>query len=642
MYRDIKILIIFMFLKLGFITNSSAQCPYPNSTEAPKIPINYSLSATLDAVEKKVIAHENVMWTNISDEPVSELRFYMYMNAFKNMESTFLKGSGGVIFGSDITKRSANEWGYITISKPRLTSEETDTLIWKYIQPDDGNKGDESVLQMILPKAILPGESVSISMDFISKLPKFIARAGYSRDDYYAFLHWFPQLGVFEKNKNGQWEWNCHQFFRQTEFFADFANYEVKLTLPQHLVVGASGCITKTLEVTNKKQILNIKADDVIDFAWIAYPNFVEHRSDWKGVEIKLLIPPEHGAMADRYLNALKNALDFFEEKIGKYPYPSITLVDPPMHGLGSGFMEYPMLITCASFHYVPKSIRTIESLAVHEFSHQFFMAILASNEKEEAWMDEGFVNFFEDEIMDYYGGRKSSMFDIFGYNSGNMERSRSEYTSLPLKEVGPLARPGWEFNEGHYKGLVYAKTSLVLQTLKGLVGEKTFYQIMRHYYDTFKFKHPKEKDFIQSVKDIIGDTLIMNLKVDDFFVQTLHGTGYCDYLVEGIEESNNQNVVWLKRNGSLIIPVEIKVNFEDNSIHLFEWDGKIETLQISVPRNKKIKSVIIDPDHKVYLDINFNNNSFIQKTSKRPPTNYAIKSMTWLQHLLQTINFLI
>ncbi|MBK8390419.1 MAG: hypothetical protein IPL23_14550 [Saprospiraceae bacterium] len=69
------------------------------------------------------------------------------------------------------------------------------------------------------------------------------------------------------------------------------------------------------MEVTNKKQILNIKADDVIDFAWIAYPNFVEHRSDWKGVEIKLLIPPEHGAMADRYLNVLKNALDFFEEK---------------------------------------------------------------------------------------------------------------------------------------------------------------------------------------------------------------------------------------------------------------------------------------------------------------------------------------
>ncbi|HOY14163.1 MAG TPA: hypothetical protein PLY70_13535, partial [Saprospiraceae bacterium] len=157
MYRIINILIITNLAYFGIITNASAQCPYPNSTEVPKIPITYRLSATLDVVEKKVVAHENVIWTNTSDETVSELRFYMYMNAFKNMESTFLKGSGGVIFGSDITKRSANEWGYITISKPRLISEETDTLIWKYIQPDDGNKGDESVLQMILPKAVLPG-----------------------------------------------------------------------------------------------------------------------------------------------------------------------------------------------------------------------------------------------------------------------------------------------------------------------------------------------------------------------------------------------------------------------------------------------------------------------------------------------------
>jgi hypothetical protein len=622
-----------------------SQCPYPTDGAALSN-ITYDIKASLEVSGKKVIGSQKITWKNIGDKPVTELRFYMYMNAFKNMESTFLKSSNGVIFGSNILNRNANEWGYISLNHAQIAGR-SDTLKWKYIQPDDGNIGDESVLSIALPTPIKNGESITLSLNFVSKLPKFIARAGYSRDDYFAFLHWYPQLGVYEKNKEGIWAWNCHQFFRQTEFFADFADYHVVLTLPDHLKIASSGCVQQEVKIKNKHlQKLSIQANNVIDFAWIAYPYFVEHRSTWNGVDVKLMIPPEHGHMAPRYMAAIKHALDFFKEKIGTYPYPSITMVDPPMHGMGSGFMEYPMMITTASFCYVPVGVRTIESLAVHEFSHQYFMAILASNEKEEAWLDEGFVTFFEDEIMDTYYGRRNSIFDLMGYTSGNRERSRLEYSSMENLRVGSIARPGWTFAgsyEGSYKGLVYAKTSTILQTLKGLVGEEKFYTAMKHYYEKYKFKHPKENDFISSMKEVIGDTIGGTMRIDTFFYKTLHGTDYCDYSVDDVYVVHDQGYkIDISNHGGLYIPVDLKINYTDGTSDILSWNGNSENSTAAINTTKKIDSVILDPMQKNYLDINFNNNSFTYKYDAKPAANYSVKTMTWVQHLIHSLLYLI
>jgi hypothetical protein len=628
--------IIFQFI--FFISVSHfllpGQCPYSNSESIIK-KIDVSINANLDLKTKKAICTETIKWTNPSDVPITELRFYMYLNSFKSLETTFLKGSNGVIFGSDIKNRNADEWGSISVSNCKIAGQ-NDTLKWAYIQPDDGNEKDESVLVFYLPKPIMAGETISLNLNFIAKLPKFIARAGYSKD-YFAFLHWFPQPGVFEKDKNGEWNWNCHQFFRSTEFYADFANYKVNITCPKNMVVAGTGCKVKEKPNGQNTKTVTFDARDVIDFAWIAYPRFEEYSDTWKGVEIKMYVPQEHCAMAPRYLGALKNALNFFEEKLGKYPYPTITLVDPPMHGLGSGFMEYPMLVTCASFHYVPQGIKTIESLAVHEFSHQYFMGILANNEKEEAWMDEGFVTFFEDEIVDHYFGKKTSIFNILGYKSGNKERSRLEYTSMDNLHDGPIARPGWLFNEGNFKEIIYAKTATVLQTLKGLVGDFKFYSALKHYYNKHKFSHPRENDFIEAMKEIIGDS-IESMPVDTFFKHTLHGTEFCDYEIKNIGKSS----FTILRNGGLILPLEIEVKYTDGSKDIFKSDGKKKEETIDIKSNKSISSVNIDPLHKIYLDINFNNNSKTVKKETLPAMNFGMKTMAWFQHILQTVSFFV
>lgn len=636
------LLLLTCLFNLQFDSGLIAQCKYTEGYSKKTNSIYYNIKARLDTNQKKLLAHQSILWTNTSNKEVTELHFYMYLNAYRDTLSTFLSGTGGEIFGRKLGHIKKDDWAYITASKIKVKGS-NDTLQWKYIQPDDGNVHDASVMKVTLLKPLKPNEKLVIEMDFVAKLPMFLVRAGYSRDEYYSFLHWFPQLGVYEQDEKGNWFWNCHQFFRQTEFYADFSDFQLELDIPKSLVVGYSGCLEKQeINENTKRKKLFIEAKDVIDFAWIAYPYFVEYNSQWKGVDIRMLIPPEHCAMAPRYLQALENSLNFFENKLGKYPYPSITLIDPPMHGLGSGFMEYPMLITCASFHIVPKGIRTIESLAVHEFSHQFFMAVLASNEKEEAWLDEGFVTFFEDEIMDHYFGRKQSIWDFFGFKSGNKEISRLEYTSIAKLNIGPIAQPGWKLNGHYYKQLIYAKTATSLQTLKGIIGDEMFFTILKNYYEKFKFKHPKEKDFINCVKEESGETLIMDFTVDEFFHQTLHTTHYCDYKMKGVKNNGNNSFdIQLEKEGELYFPQEILIEFEDGNNQMIFWDGKDKEKSYTINTKSKVKMVSIDPEHKIYLDINLNNNTYVNKNERRPAVNFGMKAASWFQFLLQSINIM-
>ncbi len=250
-----------------------------------------------------------------------------------------------------------------------------------------------------------------------------------------------------------------------TEFFSDFGDYNVEIYASDHLVIGGSGCKTFSGKVlgTIGEQLVRFQAHDLIDFGWVAYPEYETYTSTYGDTDIEILMVPEHCAFADRYLKAIEQSLEYLEKHVGKYPYPKITVVDPPTHTLNSGFMEYPMMITGATAYGIPRSVRSVESLVIHEFTHMYFMASLASNEKEEAWLDEGFVTYFEDRILDHYYGNQSSLFDVLGARSGNAQQSRNEYVSMENPNLGKIARPGWEF-DGGFKSLIYAKTRYGIQ----------------------------------------------------------------------------------------------------------------------------------------------------------------------------------
>ncbi len=627
---------------------------------------NYNISLTLDHVAKKIAAHQTLTWVNTSPDTLGEMRFYMYLNAFKNSESTFLKGTS-TIFNQNFSDRKADEWGWINVDSigRQGGADLTDGL--KYIQPDDGNEMDQSVLQVPLDQPLMPGDTLVLNMRFTAKMPKIIARAGYSKDDYFMFVHWFPQVGVYQVNMDGKWGWNCHQFHRMTEFYADFGVYDVSITASPHLVVGASGCLVEEKKNADGSLTRRYHVEDVIDFAWTAYPYFEEHVEMWEHVRIRLLIPKEHCMLADRYIGAVKHSLGYLTKHVGPYPYPTITIVDPPLHALRSGLMEYPTLITVGTFYNMPLGVKNSEALAAHEFSHQYFMAMVASNEKEEAWLDEGFVTYFEDRIVDHAYGKKKSLVDMFGFHYDSREKTRGEYTGMPNPKVGIVARPSWEFVEGR-KGLIYSKTATSLQTLHNLVGDEVMDKIIMTYFDKWKFRHPTGSDFFDVLKNVVEKELgkEMAAKIMSIFHQCIYTTDVCDYSVgrisnsksisphglfdgervagiyeKGTPEKGYDSEVVLYRLGEMIFSLNVEIVFDDGSKVVEKWDGADRRKVFKYSGNKKVISAHIDPEQKIWIDLDLNNNSLTIEPQKSPLIKFAAKMVFWIQNAMQTVSFL-
>ncbi len=627
---------------------------------------NYDIQVTLDDHNKTIDATQTIRFTNQSPVPIRQLRMYLYLNAFKNSESSFLKGAPR-IFGQAYTNRTQEEWGWLDIEK--ITREDGADLSgnMRYVQLDDGNTNDQSVMEVALDKPILPGETTVFKLKWRAKVPKTIARAGY-RKDFYLFCHWFPQLGVFEQDKTGQWDWNCHQFFRSTEFYADFGVYDVHITADSKFVMGASGCLLNEKDNGNGTITRHYHVEDVIDFAWSVYPRFTVQEEKWKDVQIRLLISPEHAYLGPRYRYALKFALEYLDKHVGKYPYPSITVVDPPFFALRSGLMEYPTLITVGTFYGMPSNIRITESLVVHEFVHQYFMGMVASNEKEEAWLDEGFVTYFEDRIIDAAFGEKQSLVDVFGYRFDNRELTRLEYTTMSNPREGTVARPGWCFSEGNFKSLIYSKTATTLRTVQELVGVEKMDAILQAYFEKWKFRHPKGRDFMAVLKQELWKTqdTVFAGQVYDLVEKSIYHAVVLDYAVVHISneqlpatqgvfgnkqsEFNYQNgstpalqlsKVEVQRKGDWVFPVELLVTFENGSTQILHWSGEEGAKVFEFSNGLKIVSAQIDPQHKIGLDVDLNNNSMTLQAEKAPLWKYAAKAMFWIQNLMQTISFL-
>lgn len=656
-----------LFWLLLTLEHGSAQCTFPPPLS--QRPANYDIRVTLDDKHHTISAIQTIQFTNQSPDAIPQLRFYMYLNAFKNTESTFLKGASN-IFGQGFADRQPNEWGWVDISKmecERAGSKVDLTAGMHYVHPDNDNTADQTVLEVPLNKPLLPGETITLHLNWQAQMPKTIARAGYSKD-FYLFCHWFPQLGVFEQSNEGDWGWNCHQFFRQTEFYADFGVYDVHITTDQKFVLGASGCLQNETNNGNGTITRHYHVEDVIDFAWSAYPGFTVQEARWKDVQIRLLIAPEHANLGPRYIHALQFALEYMDQHVGKYPYPTITVVDPPFHGLRSGLMEYPTLVTVGTFYGMPDGIRTMESLVVHEFVHQYFMGMVASNEKEEPWLDEGFVTYFEDRIIDAAYGKKQSLIDILGVNFDNREQTRLEYTMMANPREGIVGRPAWAFSDTNRKALIYSKTATTLRTVQELIGEAQMDQLLQAYFEKWKFRHPRGHDFMAVLKTELSklpDTL-MAQQVYGLFQKGIYEAIVLDYAVTKISNevlfaqqgmfgehataftySNGTGEkpmvarVEVQRKGDWAFPVEVLVTFEDGSTQLMHWSGQEGSHVFEFPGNKKVVSATIDPNHKIGLDLDLNNNSLTLQPQTTPLWKYVSKSIFWVQQCMQVVSFL-
>ena len=622
--------ILFIIFFLSFSKTMAQTKPLSNRIA------NYDISVKLDPIKHILDGKETLVWTNTSTDYITELQFHLYLNAFKNKNSTFMKESGGQLRGEMMDKKNRGNFGWIDIISMKVRNGEYLTSKIKFIQPDDQNDKDQTVISVSLSRPLAPNESITLDINFKARLPKVFARTGYI-GDFYLVGQWFPKIGVYEPAgmryaKRGAW--NCHQFHADSEFYADFGTYRVDMTVPKNFVLAASGVFQN--EKTNKDdtKTVSYRADDVHDFAWTISPRFEVNERQWKHVKIKTVMQPEHSGSTERYFQSAIAALEYFQKHLGKYPYSVLTLVDPPLEASGSSGMEYPTFITCGeTFWGLPSGIRSAEVVTIHEFGHQYFQGMLASNEFEESFLDEGFNQYYEGRIMDATYG-KGSMINLFGFKLNDSETPRIAYVSMQNIKISEIFRKSWEYPKGTYGTLTYMKTATTLQTLENLIGRETMDRVMQTYFIRWRFKHPAVKDFVAIVNEIAPKQT--NFKYgknfDWYFEQTLYKAPDCDYEVSEI----NQNQCTIKRLGDMIIPTEILVKFTDGKEKLISWNG--EDYSKVLKFEKPISSVTIDPKNKILFDLNLNNNSRNLGQSSLPFVKYAMKIMFWVQNLMSWV----
>jgi len=256
----------------------------------------------------------------------------------------------------------------------------------------------------------------------------------------------------------------------------------------------------------------------------VANPAFREAWAKAGNTDIRLLYPPEHEGIKERFLNSAVAALENFGSWFGPYPYASLTVADVPEKA-GAG-MEYPTLVTVSSSVPPYLGVLDAEQVTIHEIGHQWWYWIVATNEFEEAWMDEGFTTFSTRKLSDQLYGADRSMWDVLGLRIGQLATDRGEY--MAVARLDPPDQNAWSFyGSGSYAGNVYAKVDLILTTLERYIGPDKMADLLRLYFHRYAFHHPRTEDFLGVVREVVGNGY------DRFFQQALYTSALFDYSVE-------------------------------------------------------------------------------------------------------------
>lgn len=616
-------------LALGaLITQADARAPIPK--EAPSPPFaaapdavekvaSYRIQASLDAVAHRVSGGETITFVNRSDSALRELWFHLYLNAFKNDKTLFLRSP----FGAGRSGDKAKEYGYVDVKK--LTWAEADhTDLWPARDTHSPNDpDDETDIRVPLPRPLEPGATATLEVEFEDKLPEIVERTGFM-GSFHFVGQWFPKLARLEQN--GQF--SHFAFHPQSEFYADFGDYDVTLSVPSDYVVGATG-VRVSEGSDHQRNELHYHAENVHDFAWTAWDRFQARTEEIAGTKVTVLYPPHQAANAEAELDSVRFALPHFNALYGQYPYPTLTLVHPPEDAANAAGMEYPTLITTGGPWYSTYGGgHFIDVVTVHELGHQWFYGLCASNEHASPFLDEGLNSYAEAEAMEARFG-PGAMYQGFGLSVSSSATNRAFSAARGGDE--PVAEGAADFGSfRNYGALVYSRTATILLTLARVYGEANVRHALGVYTRKFRYLHPTPADFMGVMRAELGEEAGTTLQ------RALLDRGTVDYLVReianapttapagvfdgpnGREEkkpepahpaSEYTSRVVVYRHGTLELPVEIELVGEDGSRAWQHWDGHGFTHTVTHQGPSKVVAVRVDPDERVLLDDDLSNN---------------------------------
>jgi hypothetical protein len=582
---------------------------------------DYTLRARLDPTAHTVHGEGTILWRNTSRRAVGEMWVHLYLNAFKNERSAFLRervggrGSAGL-----------EHWGSIDVR--RLTWLQPDgsrTELWPGAERTRPGDDDETDARVPLPREAAPGEAMDLEVVFDDQLPGIVERTGY-QGSMHMVGQWFPKIARLEPD--GQW---AHfPFHHLAEFYADFGTYDVTLDVPAGFVVGATGPRVEA-HVEGGRRVERHVQRDVHDFAWTAWDAWKTLHDRVGAVDVDVLYPPGFDAVARRDLAAVRFALPFESARYGRYPYPGLTVVHVPDGAVEAGGMEYPTFITTEGPWFTPSAVRLPEIVTVHELGHQWFYGLIATNEAAWPFLDEGLNQYAETDAMAAWRGNGSAL-DLLGLRVS--DATLQLVVSRGAAHDEPIAQPASAFSSGgSYGRLVYARTAAVLETLARVYGRDAVARALALYARRQRFRHPGPDELLAAFAETMGDGPAQTLRA------ALFERGWVDYAVDGVGPESADGSVLVRRRGTLSFPVEIDLSMADGTTHHEHWDGVGDSIRIPWHGPPALRAVVVDPDDRIAIDENLENNRAAAPGDGQRAWRVFERAIYWMQLALDLVS---
>lgn len=577
--------------------------------------VSYEITARLvetDAGRRSIEGRGKVSIDNHTPTPLHEVPWHLYMNAFRDDNATthdpFLDGRAAQVPGSE---------GSIEVT--RLIDSRTE----RQLALDAGDDLDPTTASVRLESPIEPGQTATFEVEWVVALPRLSQRTGYVGDFVFGG-QWFPKVAKLEAS--GQWA--QFPFHPQAEFYANFGDYDVTLEVPPAHVVGATGSLVS--ELTAASRVVRYRAHDVHDFAWVAWPEFTETTEVVNGINVRLLMPPGHDHNAHLTARTLHVALPWLEEWLGPYPLPTLTVVHPPVAAEGAGGMEYPGLITTGGSLLDGYLSTDVERVVLHELAHQWFYGVLASNEYQWPFLDEGLTTYVENRAMEaLFQGR---LHDFFGFWTRLDQRA---YASAYGRDV-PISSAGSAFpSYAHLAALAYDRAALLLETCSRVYGE-SFDRAFQTYARKFRQAHPTPDDLLTTVSELAGRNAADVLRVG------LTDRGEVNFVAFDLQSRRAPdgdgyvNRVWLSRHGNLRLPVTVDILEKGQPVTRQTWDGSETTKVWDFRTASPASAVCLDRDRRIVIEDSRADNCAIASAPALP--RYWAAVVGWLQALLTTL----
>ncbi len=573
---------------------------------------DYKIKVELNPKNRTLDGNETIHYQNNSPDSLKNLNLKIYQDLYKiGTLRDFPLDS------SDIHRGAVIHYIKVNGDSIQLSGEESEI------------KRLASILRIKLEEPLPPGEDLILDLGWETILPgKSRLRMGAYGDSAFFVAYWFPRIAVYD-DLDG---WDRYPYTGTQEFYNDFGDFEVEVTVPGDFIVWATGLLQNMDEVLgdkfidrfkeasssdsvihivtsadylngpvplqNEKNSWRYKASNIPDFAfatsncylWDATSLIVDEETDRR-----VVVDAAYRKNSEEFYEVAriaKESIKYLSEDMPGYPfpYPKLTVFN------GSGGMEFPMMVNDGTTTTRARTIR----LTSHEISHTYFPFFMGTNEKKYAWMDEGWavmLNFdFQNRMTD---------------GSNQISREIRTYSLIAGRDIDlPMMIPSIYLKGKSYRNASYSRPAIAYNLLRKIMGDEKFKDALHLYLDRWNGKHPIPYDFFYTFDQINGEDLRW------FWKPWFFERGHADLAIKDVISRDNETEVVIERVGLLPVPIKMKIAYTDESEEIIThsaevWkDGSIE-FRVTIDHEKEIESIGIGD--KYIPDINQKNNIYLK-----------------------------